>query len=78
MHYLWERKFQIDLFIRLNGGFMEIIKKILSILKNINFRYEKDENKHSLDVNMDDEIKGSLSINIDDNGNPRISAKIGK
>lgn len=57
---------------------MEIINKILSILKNINFRYEKKDDNHSLDIGVDDKIKGSVSINIDGNGKSDISAKIGK
>jgi len=57
---------------------MEIIKKILSILKKINFRYEKNENNHSLNINMNDELKGSIHVDMDDSGKRNISAKLGE
>jgi hypothetical protein len=58
---------------------MDIIKVIFNILKNINFRYEKNADNHTIDLNIDgdSDIKGSLSIKSDKDNGTNISAHMG-
>jgi len=60
---------------------MDIIGNILKFLKGVNLKYEKNEDSHSIDLNLKDEpttIEGSLSVKINKDKEPEISASLGK
>lgn len=60
---------------------MDIITSLLNFLKGLNLKYEKNNDEHSFDLNIDDEntnLKGSLSVKLDKDKPAEVSAKFGE
>ena len=60
---------------------MEIISYLLKFLKSLNFKYEKNEDNHSLNLNLKEEttnLEGSLSVKVNKDKQSEISASLGK
>lgn len=60
---------------------MDIVGNLLKLLKSLNFKYEKNEDNHSLDLNLKEEttnLEGSLSVKVNKNKQSEISARLGK
>jgi len=60
---------------------MDIVGNLLKFLKSLNFKYEKNEDNHSFDLNIKEEttnLEGSFRMKVNKDKQSEISAKLGK